>query len=174
MDPLVKYIEQEVKKGFSQDLIKEKLVQSGYSEQEIVFALRDYYSKQHYHHFIGKIVEEEAKHKWLFALLVVLFIILAVFFITTFLLSFNWNAVLQNAFPSSETVSVEPTQESDCSIFSHRDKERCLLKVAAYTHDTSFCTNVTSKVMTYECKTEVWNKNYCNFLILTNQSTVGC
>lgn len=173
MDPLVKYIEQEVKKGFSEALIKEKLVQSGYSEQEIAFALRDYHTKQHYHKFIDKIVEEEAKHKWLFALLAVVFIILAVFFITTVLLSFDWKTTWENAFPS-ETVSIEPHQESDCSIFSHRDKERCLLKVAAYTQDTSFCTNLTSKVMKYECKTEVWNKNYCNFLILTNQSTVGC
>lgn len=174
MDPLVKYIEQEVKKGFSEDLIKEKLLQSSYTEQEILFALRDYHTKQHYHKFIDKIVEEEAKHKWLFALLVALFIILAVFFITMLLLSFDWNTVLENAFPSSETVSVAPTQESDCSIFSHRDKERCLLKVAAYTLDTSFCANLTSKVMKYECKTEVWNKNYCNFLILTNQSTAAC
>lgn len=174
MDPLVKYVEQELKKGFSEDLIKEKLVQSGYTEQEIVFALRDYYTKQHYHKFIDKIVEEETKHKWLFAVLAVLFIILTVFFITTLFVSLDWITVLENAFPSAETVSVEPTQESDCSIFSHREKEQCLLKVAAYTQDTSFCTNLTSKVMKYECKTEVWNKNYCNFLILTNQSTAAC
>ncbi len=174
MDPLVKYVEQEVKKGFSEELIKEKLVQSGYNQQEIAFALRDYHTKQHYHKFIDKIVEEEAKHKWFFAILAVLFIILAVFFIVTLLLSLDWKTVLEDAFPSEETVALEPQQESDCSIFSHRDKERCLLRVAAYTSDTSFCTNMTSKVMKYECKTEVWNKNYCNFLILTNQSTVDC
>ena len=174
MDPLVRYIEQEVKKGFSEELITEKLAQGGYTPQEIQFAFRDYHSKQQYHNFIHTIVEKEAKHKWLFAVLGLFLIIILVFLLTTLLVSINWKIVLENAFPSQETVSVEPQQESDCSIFSHRDKERCLLKVAAHTNDISFCVNMTSKVMTYECKTEVWNKNYCNFLILTNQSTTSC
>ena len=174
MDPLVKYIEEEHKKGFSDELIKQKLLQTGYTAQEIQYAFHDYEVKQHYHKFIDKVVEQEAQHKWLFLVLCIIFIILVVIFTAVAIKTLDWKSAFSTFFPAEEEIPSEPETEQDCSVFTHREKERCLLKVAALYDDISFCTNLTSKVMKYECKTEVWNKNYCNFLILTDQGTVGC
>ena len=175
MDPLVSYIQKEKVKGFSEDLIKEKLTRAGYALEEITTAFQEQERREHYHKFIDKIVEEETKHKWFFVVLVIFLIIFATAFLVTGFLSFEWSDFLQKfSFLYQETVNVEPTTEHDCSIFANKDKERCLLKVAALHDDTSFCVNVTSKVMNYECKTSVWKKNYCNYLILTNQLTESC
>jgi hypothetical protein len=174
MDPLVKYIEEEHKKGFSDDLIRQKLLQTGYTPQEIQYAYHDYEVKQHYHKFIDKIVEQEAKHKWIFLVLCIVFVILSTAFIAIAIKTVDWTGTFSSIFPSEPEIPAEPTTEHDCSVFTHREKERCLLKVAALYDDISFCANLTSKVMKYECKTSVWNKNYCNFLILTDQGTAGC
>lgn len=173
MNPLISYIHKEKLRGFSDGLITEKMKSSGYTEEEITTAFKEFYGKEHYYKFIDRIVEEETKHKWLFLVLAVFAVILVTAMMVLSIVSFDWNTLLSLS-SKEETVAVEPHSEADCRIFSHRDKERCLLKVAASLDDTTFCVNMTSKVMQYECKTSVWNKNYCNFLILTNQSMVGC
>ncbi len=81
MNPLVYYIEEEIKKGFSEELVRQKLLQSGYSLQEITPVFHDYEAKQHYHRFIDKIVEQEEQHKWFFLVICLVFIILLTVFI---------------------------------------------------------------------------------------------
>lgn len=164
MNPLVTYIEREKEKGFSDSLMRKKLEAAGYTEEDIVTAFREHERYHHYQKVIGTIVDQEAHHKWLIIVAFVFGLIILTAFLATILLSLG-----------KETVHVEPETEQDCSIFTYyREKEQCFLKVAALQDSTDICLNMTSKVMRYECKTEVWKKNYCNFLILTNQSTVGC
>ncbi len=173
MNPLVPYIEKELHKGFSEELIQKKLEQAKYTKEEIKNAFQEYSQQHHYKRYIEKIVEQETKHKWLFAVLAIFAIILLTAFLVTLFLIIDWNTAWENAFPH-ETVQKEPTAEIDCQEYTHREKERCLLKVAALYDDVSFCVNLTSKVMKYECNTVVWKKNYCNYLILTNQSMENC
>lgn len=174
MDPLIAYIHKEKFRGFSDELIMQKMKASGYSTDEITVAFKDFYSKEHYHKFIDRIVEEETKHKWLFLVLALIGIILLTLILLIGAQLLYSKTALFSFSSEQQEKTTEPQQETDCASFTHRDKERCLLKIAALFDDTSFCVNMTSKVMGYECKTSVWKKNHCNFLILTNQSTTGC
>ncbi len=171
MDTLVTYIKKELEKGFTEELITKKLIQTGYTEKEINKAFRQYHRHEQYKKTIGRVVDG-AEKTWTILLLWVIAIILLTILVVLFVqyVGVDWNALFQ----IKKTVLVEPETEADCTVFSHRDKEQCLLKVAAFQDSTAVCVNMTSKVMKYECKTEVWNKNYCAFLILTNQSTAGC
>lgn len=169
MDSLVVYLKRELEKGFSEELITKKLVQAGYTEKEINSAYRQYHRHEQYKKTIGRIVDS-AEKTWIILLLWVIAIILLTILVVLFVQYLDLSDLLQ----IKKTVLVEPETEADCAIFSHSDKERCLLKVAAFQDSPTVCVNMTSKVMKYECKTEVWNKNYCAFLILTNQSTAGC
>lgn len=171
MEQLPAYIEKEISKGFSEELIEKKLSQAGYTKEEITKAFQGYHQHHHYKRYIDKIVEQETKHKWLFAVLAIIALILFTLFVVLLLFRIDWEAAWENAFPSEKQ---EPTKEKDCQEYTHKDKERCLLQVAALYDDPSFCVNMTSKVMKYECNTQVWKKNYCNYLILTNQSTNEC
>lgn len=175
MNPLIHYIEKEKEKGFSNDLIKKKLEAAGYALEEIETSFREHERYRHYQKVIGTIVDKEAHHKWLIIVAFVFGLIILTAFLATTFLSFDWSSIKIPLTIGKESVYVEPQTEADCAIFgSSRDKERCLLKVAARQDNIDICTNMTSKVMKYECKTEVWKKNYCNFLILTNQSTASC
>jgi len=170
MNALAKYIEKEIEKGFSEDLIKDKLKQAGYNEEEVNNAFREYYRKEQYHRIISNVVDKDSEKRWIIIVLSIVAVILLTIFIVLAVQHFSWNEII----PIKKTVLVDPETEDDCSVFTHRDKERCLLKVAAYQDSTVVCVNMTSKVMKYECRTAVWEKNYCNFLILTNQSTTNC
>jgi hypothetical protein len=167
-DPVVEYIVKERAKGFSEVLIAKKLEIAGYAKKEINIGMRDYHQQQQYHKVIGQIVDKETEKRWI----VIVLGLLAVILLTVFMI-LALQYVDLDVFDKEETVRVEPQEESDCSIFSHRDKERCLMRVAAYQESTTFCVNMTSKVMRYQCNAEVWSKSYCSFLILTNQSTTG-
>lgn len=180
MNPLVTYIEREKEKGFSDSLMRKKLEAAGYTEEDIVTAFREHERYHHYQKVIGTIVDQEAHHKWLILTAFIFGLILLTAFLATILLSLDWSALFSPLLEKlgelgKEKVYIEPQTEQDCSIFTrYREKEQCFLKVAALQDSTDICLNMTSKVMRYECKTEVWKKNYCNFLILTNQSTAGC
>lgn len=175
MNPLVTYIEREKEKGFSDSLMRKKLEAAGYTEEDIVTAFREHERYHHYQKVIGTIVDQEAHHKWLIIVAFVFGLIILTAFLATIFLSFDWGILKIPITIGKEVVYVEPQTEADCAIFgSPQDKERCLLKVAARQDSIEICVNMTSKVMKYECKTEVWKKNYCNFLILTNQSVEGC
>ncbi len=174
MNPLTSYIHKEKKRGFSDSIISEKLKTAGYTDKEIQTAFHEFYAREQYHKFIDTIVEEETKHKWLFLVLCIFAIIIASAIFIILMQTIQWNLIFENALNDAETVNIEPQTEQDCSIFGNRDKERCILKIAALYDDTNYCINMTSKVMNYECKTEVWKKNYCNYLILTNQSLGYC
>lgn len=169
MDSLVVYLKRELEKGFSEELITKKLVQAGYTEKEINSAYRQYHRHEQYKKTISRIVDNTEK-TWIILLLWVVAIILLTILIVFFVQYLDLTDLLQ----IKKTVLVEPETEEDCTIFTHRDKEQCLLKVAAFHDSPAVCVNMTSKVMAYECRTEVWDKNYCAFLILTNQSTVEC
>lgn len=175
MNPLVDYIEREKEKGFSEELIKKRLETAGYTPTEIETAFREHEGYQYYQKVIGTIVDKEVHHKWLIIIAFIFGIILLTAILATILFSFDWSRIQLPFRIEKEKVFVEPQTEEDCSIFTqNREKERCLLKVAALQDNTELCSNMTSKVMKYECKTAVWKKNYCNFLILTNQSTASC
>jgi hypothetical protein len=171
MDQLVAYIKKEFEKGFTEELVAQKLIHAGYTEKEINHALREYHRHEQYKKTIDLVVDS-AEKTWFILLLWVSAIILLTILIVLFVqyVGVDFGAF----FEGKKTVLVEPETEADCAIFSHRDKERCLLKVAAFLDSPAVCVNMTSKVMKYECKTEVWNKNYCAFLILTNQRTAEC
>jgi hypothetical protein len=168
-DPLVAYIEKEIQKGFSEELIQEKLEKAEYTKDEIVHAFSSYHRHGHYRKVIGHVVDKEAEKRWA---VVVLALFVVVLFVVLVFLAVQYIDLA--SFESEEVVRIDPQEESDCSIFSHRDKERCLLKVAAYQDSTTFCVNMTSKVMKYQCTGAVWNTNYCNYLILTNRSVADC
>lgn len=158
MNQLPAYIDKEVKKGFAEELIKQKLKSAGYTNEEIADAFHDY---QTYIHYQTKQIQPTKKHhSHLF-----LFIIIFVGIITGILIT---NTAIQNAIVNLFSEK-EITTEADCSNLEFKEKEQCLLRLAALHNDTNYCINVTSKVMKYECKTQVWNKNYCNYLLLTNQ-----
>ncbi len=177
MDPLIAYIHKEKFRNFSDELVAEKMKASGYTSKEITAAFKEFYAREHYHKFIDRIVEEETKHKWIFLVLALLGVILLTLIILIGARSLDWHQFFSSfSFASQEQESepLSPQTEAECSTFSHREKEQCILQVAALLDDTSFCANMTSKVMQYECKTSVWKSNYCNFLILTNQNTSSC
>ncbi len=165
LDPLVTYIIKESKKGFSEALIMEKLRQAKYSSEEIYNAFVGYQQYRQHHKIIGQIVDNETEKPRIIILALFIFTLLAVIIFLAFYFSV-WH--------ESDTIHHEPKEETDCSIFTLRNKERCIMKIAAYQNSTEFCINMTSEVMKYQCRTEVWNKNYCNFLTLTNQSTTPC
>lgn len=175
MDPLIAYIHKEKFRSFSDELVTEKMKASGYTPEEITAAFKEFYGREHYHKFIDRIVEEETKHKWVFLVLALVGIILLTLIVLISMRSVDWHQVF-SSFSSEEQENqpFAPQTETDCSTFSHREKEQCILQVAALLDDTSFCVNMTSKVMQYECKTSIWKSNYCNFLILTNQKTIEC
>jgi len=170
MNPLLSYITTELQKEFPEELIKKKLTEAGYTMHEIDAAFRAYYRQEAYEKAIGYVVDRESDKHWIIIVLCIVAVIFLTFLIILAVQYLDWS----NLVPEKHTVLIEPETEQDCQLFSHRDKERCLLKVAAFQDDTALCVNMTSKVMKYECKTEVWQTNYCNFLILTNQSTAGC
>ena len=177
MDPLIAYIHKEKYRGFSDALVAEKMKASGYDSDEIAAAFKEFYAREHYHKFIDRIVEEETKHKWIFLVLALFAIIIITAIIVISVGYVDWHQLFSSFSTSSQetqATSSQPQTEADCVTFKHRAKEQCILKVAATLDDTSFCVHMTSKVMQYECKTSVWKINYCNFLILTNQSTVAC
>ncbi len=156
MNPLIAYIDKELKKGFSKDLIAKKLKTAGYTSEEIFEAFHTY----EIHRLSTGTSKEKTHHPHL-----ILFTIIGIGIIVGILLT---STALQNSIKgifSEKTI----TTEKDCKGLAFKEKEQCLLQLAALYDDTAFCTNITSKVMKYECKTQVWNKNYCNYLILTDQ-----
>jgi hypothetical protein len=157
MNPLASYIDKEVRKGFSRELITEKLKQANYNHEEITDAFHDYETQLHY----GIQPIEKKHHSHLFLIII---IILGVVF--GLLIA---STALQDEIKDIMTSKKEITTEHDCRNLEFKQKEQCLMQLAALYNNTLYCTNITSKVMKYECKTQVWNKNPCNYLILTDQ-----
>ena len=177
MDPLIAYIHKEKYRGFSDALVAEKMKAAGYDSDEITAAFKEFYAREHYHKFIDRIVEEETKHKWIFLVLSLFAVIIVTAILVISVEYVDWHDLFSSFSTSSQEMQAtlsSPQTEADCAAFGHRPKEQCILKVAALQDDVSFCVNMTSKVMQYECKNSVWKTNYCNFLILTNQSTATC
>jgi len=171
MERLVAYIQKELQKGFSEELIRKKLQTAGYSSDEITNAFHDFETKQHYHDFVGTFAEDERKHTWLVIVATVIFIIIIIIVATAFAPHIEWAKVTE-LFQVHKTI--EPITEQDCNNLEFKQYEQCLLKLAGTNKNTMYCTNITSKVMKYECRTAVWDKNYCNYLLLTGQDTTSC
>ncbi|MFA6888636.1 MAG: hypothetical protein WC254_04015 [Candidatus Woesearchaeota archaeon] len=169
MDPLVAYIQKELQKGFSEELIQKKLHLAGYTSEEITNAFHDFETKQHYNTFVN--VENEHKKKEILHILFALFCIVIIAGILILVIpKIEWNKLPTLV----ETKKSSPTTEQDCDGLEYRENEQCLMILAATYKNTTYCTNITSKVMKYECRTSVWEKNYCNYLILTNQNMGTC
>ncbi len=171
MDALVAYIQKELQKGFSKELIRKKLENNGYTAEEITNAFHDFETKQHYHNFVMPFTEYEKKHVWLVIVASVVFIILIIVLATAFAQYIDWTKFTE-LFHVQKTI--EPITEQDCTGLEYKEYEQCLLKLAGINKNTTYCTNITSKVMKYECRTAVWDKNYCNYLLLTGEDTTSC
>ncbi len=159
MSQLTNYIQKELDKGFSKDLITKKLLQAGYSQQEISESFQSLESAEPL--LRRKSIEMPHMNfhitwsKWVFGVLAI--VLVAVFGYLMYL--------YDGELPAFEEVEVP----SSCDGLSLEEKNICLLQLAQQGEDV--CNQLSTEVLRSLCTDKYWEKDSCNFNFIINKDT---
>ncbi|MEK6920752.1 MAG: hypothetical protein AABX82_02625 [Nanoarchaeota archaeon] len=157
MSQLTNYIQKELDKGFSQDLIRKKLLQAGYTQRDIADSFKSL-----------KIAEPILRRKfadtlhlethiqwskWIFGLLAIVVVIILGFLV------YQYAGELP-AFEVVETSFCDGTVE---------EKNICLLHLAQQGEDV--CDQLSNDILKTLCTEKYWEKDSCNFNFLVTKDT---
>ncbi len=159
MSQLTNYIQKELDKGFSQDLVTKKLLQAGYTQQEISESFQSLKSAEP----LLRRKSIEMPHmefhikwsRWVFGILAVLLV--AVFGYLIYL--------YEGELPTFEEVGVP----SSCDGLAVEEKNVCLLQLAQQGEDV--CAQLSTEVLRTLCTEKYWEKDTCNFNFLVTKDT---
>ena len=158
MSQLTNYIQKELDKGFSQDLISKKLLQAGYSQQEISESFQSLKSAEPLLRRKSLEMPHMEFHitwsRWVFGILAVLLV--AVFGSLIYL--------YEGDLPTFEEVSVPSSCEGTVE-----EKNICLLQLAQQGEDV--CDQLSTDVLQTLCTEKYWEKDSCNFNFLVTKDT---
>ncbi len=162
MSQLTNYIQKEVDKGFSQDLITKKLLQAGYDKQEIAESFKSLKSAEPL--LVRKAIDSihlDTKVRWskfIFPLLAILVVVVLGYLVYQY----------QGEFPSLPS----STEETSCDAFSTvEEKNVCLLQLAQQGEDV--CDQLSTDVLKTLCQEKYWEKDACNFEFLMSKNTTA-
>ena len=148
MSQLTNYIQKELDKGFSQDLISKKLLQAGYSQQEISESFQSLKSAEPLLRRKSLEIPHMEFHitwsRWGFGILAVLLV--AVFGYLIYL--------YEGELPTFEEVSVP----SSCDGLAVEEKNICLLQLAQQGEDV--CDQLSTDVLKTLCTEKYWEKDF--------------
>lgn len=160
MSQLINYIQKELDKGFSKELIREKLLRAGYTKQEIQESFASLKAaepllRRKFPDTIHTDVHVRWS-KWVFPLLA---IALALFFGYLLFLYIEEK-------PAVEEVSA-------CEEFSDaQERDTCYLELAAGGEEV--CEKIASEAMQASCKQKIWKMNPCIYQMLLGEDYASC
>ncbi len=162
MSQLTNYIQKELDKGFSKDLITKKLLQAGYTQQEISESFTSLKSAEP---LLRRKFVDELHHdvhiqwsKWLFGILAVLLVA-----------AFGYLIYLYEG-----EITLPQTELSTAcdAIADSLEKDKCYLSLAAEGEET--CSLIQSKILGQLCEQKIWETDPCNYLIFTGGDKEAC
>ncbi len=161
MSQLTNYIQKELEKGFSEKLIKEKLLKAGYTEQEIKESFRSLKSaepllRRKLPEYLHADVHVQWS-KWVFPLLA---LGVAVFF-----------GYLVYLYAVGEVGIEEVVTDCD-TLVDGREKDICLLQLAAAGEDV--CGSMQSVPFKQACFGRVWELEDCTYELLIGEDMETC
>lgn len=160
MSQLINYIQKELDKGFSKELIREKLLRAGYTKQEIQESFASLKAaepllRRKFPDTIHTDVHVRWS-KWVFPLLA---IALALFFGYLLFLYIEGK-------PAVEEVSA-------CEEFSDaQERDTCYLELAAGGEDV--CEKIASSALQSLCTQKIWTASDCSYDFILGKNTSAC
>lgn len=162
MSQLTNYIQKELDKGFSKDLITKKLLQAGYSQQEINESVTSLKSAEP----LLRRKSIEMPHmefhitwsRWVFGILAI--VLVAVF------------GYLIYVYEGEVTFSKAEESYLCDAITDSLEQDKCYLSLAAEGKDT--CSLIKSKMLTSLCEQKIWETDRCNYLSFTGGDKEAC
>lgn len=158
MSQLTNYIQKELDKGFSKDLVTKKLLQAGYSQQEIGESFQSLKSAEPLLRRKAIELPHMEFHikwsRWVFGIMAI--ILVAVFGYLIYL--------YEGALPTFE--EIEAPSSCDGTV---EEKNICLLQLAQDGEDV--CDQLSTEVLRSLCTGKYWEKDTCNFNFLVTKDT---
>ncbi len=159
---MTNYIQKEIEKGFSQKLILEKLLQAGYTKQEIKESLRSLKKSE-------PLIKRESDlllsdvhvqwGKWVFPILAILVLLFLSYLIFLYTSGKNTSIVIEDG--------------TGCNVFEDaRQKDICLLHEASSGKDV--CDKIMNPVFKTACVEQFWNTNRCLYESMTEEVSQYC
>ncbi len=161
MSQLTNYIQKELEKGFSEKLIREKLLKTGYTEQEIKESFRSIKGaepllRRKLPEYLHADVHVQWS-RWVFPLLA---LGVAVFF-----------GYLVYLYAIGE-VGVEEVVTDCDALADAREKDICLLKLAR--RGEGRCAKIISDLLRVSCEQTVWERDDCVYEMLVEEDYRAC
>ena len=162
MSQLTNYIQKELDKGFSQDLISKKLLQAGYTKQEISESFQSLKSAEPLLRRKSIEIPHMEFHvkwsKWVFGFLAL--VLVAVFGYLIYLYE-------------GEITLPKPIEETKCdTLTSLEEKDNCFLELAA--NGEEVCEKIHSFALKTSCEDKIWKTDTCSYLIITGKDYKQC
>ena len=162
MSQLTNYIEKELSKGYSKDLIKQKLLKAGYKQEVIEDSFHLIEGKKDFivrkkHHFYDSIHLDPhvLRSKWLFPVIgIVCLIVLVVLLLS----NIDFSEIDKGEDLLETTVSI-----SDCKKLSGDGKDICILELAKQTDDIEYCDELFNEGLKSFCVNKGWEQNTCSY-----------
>ena len=162
MSQLTNYIQKELDKGFSKDLISKKLLQAGYAQQEISESFSSLKSAEPLlRRKPAETIHQEYHIKWSKLVFALLAAAVLVFF---GLLLFQYKASLSS-------VPVEKGNACD-GITDVQERDVCLLQLAADGQDV--CEKIQTPLFVASCQNKIWEFNPCLYRSFLGENIDTC
>ena len=163
MSQLTNYIQKELDKGFSKDLITKKLLQANYTQQEISDSFKSLKSAEPIlrRKFADTLHLETHIQwsRWIFGLLAIAVVLILGFLIYQYV----------GELPSLPAAQVE---ETECDgLATVEEKNICLLQLAQQGEDV--CDQLSTELLQTLCTDKYWEKDTCNFAFLMTKDTTA-
>ena len=161
MSQLTNYIQKELDKGFSKDLITKKLLQAGYTQQEIGESFKSLKSAEPLlrRKFADTLHLETHIQwsKWIFGLLAIIVVIILGFLMYQY---------------KGELSSYQEQDVSSCDSLSDREKDICYLQLSATGED--YCSAIQNMAIKTACDERVWETNNCTYELFIGNDYDKC
>ncbi len=157
MSQLTNYIQKELGKGFSKDLITEKLTQAGYTKQEISESFKSLKSAEPLlRRKIADTIHEDAKvlrSKWLFPVLGIIVLIVLLYLVFQY-------------------VEIPSIAKTGCDTLEGTERDMCYLTSAA--EEGTGCDAISSDFYKALCEQKLWETHECDYLFFTGGDKEQC
>lgn len=159
MSQLTNYIQKELDKGFSQDLITKKLLQAGYDKQEITASFKSLKSAEPL--LVRKAIDSihlDSKVKWskfVFPLLAIVVVVVLGYLVYQY----------QGALLPSEEVS-------SCIGLEGNEKDLCYLQLSAAGDES--CSEIENLAVKTACEQKIWEHDNCSYAFLLGNGYGEC
>ncbi|MFA6888637.1 MAG: hypothetical protein WC254_04020 [Candidatus Woesearchaeota archaeon] len=159
MSQLTNYIQKELDKGFSKDLVTEKLIQAGYTKDEINDSFKSLKSAEPLlRRKLSDTIHEDTKvlrSKWLFPIIGILVLIVLVYLVFQYV-----------------DVTEPIISKTRCETLEGYDKDICYLKAAA--EGESSCDKINGTFYKTLCEQKFWETNECDYKIFIGEDKEQC